>query len=31
MTLNYNRNANLQSGLPQMNEPIEGWQIPIQL
>ena len=31
MTLNYNRNANLQSGLPQMNEPIEGWQITIQL
>lgn len=31
MTFNYNKNATLYSGMPQMNETLTGWEVPITL
>ena len=28
---NYNPNANLVSGMPQMNTTLSGWQVPLQI
>lgn len=31
MTLNYNRNANLINGMPNMSATLTGWEIPLEL
>ena len=31
MTLNYNRNANLINGMPNMSTTLTGWEIPLEL